>query len=179
MIASGAGGGKVQTWDARTGKRLMMFEGHKPWTKIIAFSSDGSTFAAAGGNTIVLWDARTGEHLTTLTVPVASVDGVALSPNGLTIASYGPYWDHTVRLWDVSTGEHLQTLEGHTGGIRFLTFSPDGRELSSASSDGTMLFWDLRHITTWGEIKRSEPVGGTRRSVELGGRWNFHLQPHL
>ena len=93
--------------------------------------------------------------------------GIALSPDGLTLASRGPYREHTVRLWDVSTGEHRQTLEGHIGAVRFLTFSPDGRELSSASSDGTMLFWDLRRPTTWGGIRGATVADEMRQLPEL------------
>ena len=101
--------------------------GHKGWVNTIAFSPDGSTFAAGGGeNAIVLWDVRTGERLATLEGHASIVLCVAFSPDGLTIASGGWYRDHTVRLWDVSTGEHLRTFEGHTSRFGTYRFLPMG-----------------------------------------------------
>ena len=35
-----------------------------------------------------------------------------------------------------------RNLRGHNGSVRSVVFSPDGKTLASASTDGTMLFWD-------------------------------------
>ena len=40
--------------------------------------------------------------------------------------------------------ELLAMLTGHVNGISALTFSPDGTTLASASTDGTVLFWNTK-----------------------------------
>ena len=74
---------------------------------------------------------------------------MAFSPDGTILASgaglvhgFGDP-DRTVRLWDVETGAHKQTLIGHTRSVSSVAFSPDGTTLASASTDGTVLLWDL------------------------------------
>ena len=44
-----------------------------------------------------------------------SVESVAFSPDGRTLASGSGYPDNTIRLWDAVTGAHQRTLMGAYG----------------------------------------------------------------
>jgi WD40 repeat protein len=48
-----------------------------------------------------------------------------------------------VHLWEAATGKKIRSYHGHRGEIEHLAFSADGRRLASASSDSTVLIWNV------------------------------------
>ncbi|NWJ96398.1 MAG: hypothetical protein HXX20_11505 [Chloroflexi bacterium] len=71
----------------------------------------------------------------------ASVNSVAFSPDGKTLASGS--LDKTIILWDVTTHNQLATLKGHSDSVYSVAFSPDGKTLASGSVDNTIILWDV------------------------------------
>jgi WD40 repeat protein len=69
------------------------------------------------------------------------VTGVALSPDGRTIAAACD--DHQVRVWDAATGQLRAHLDGHADWVRAVAFSPDGQRLASGAKDHTVKLWDI------------------------------------
>jgi serine/threonine-protein kinase len=70
-----------------------------------------------------------------------ALNGIAISPDGKTLASGSV--DNTIRLWDVATGEERATLTGHRNEIVELAFTQDGKTLVSCSSDDTIRVWNV------------------------------------
>jgi WD40 repeat protein len=70
-----------------------------------------------------------------------SVDRVAFSPDGTTIATAS--WDGTAKLWNSATGRELQTLPADPGRVvRAVGFSPDGKRVVTGGSGKVAKVWD-------------------------------------
>jgi len=76
----------------------------------------------------------------TLNGHVDDVDTVAISPNGLLVASGSA--DKTIKLWKLHTGQELRTIQD-TDWLKSVAFSPDGQTLASGNNDGTIKIWQL------------------------------------
>jgi WD40 repeat protein/serine/threonine protein kinase len=148
-LVTGRQDGRVQVWDARTGKEVQTLGSHKGGVPGVVFSRDGRHLASVSHDGAVkLWDATRldKEQEARLLTDRAWVSGpflnVAFSPDGRTLATGGK--KYTVKLWDVRTGQEPQTLRGHTGDVCAVAFSPDdhGRWIASAGEDSTVKVWD-------------------------------------
>jgi RNA polymerase sigma factor (sigma-70 family) len=72
---------------------------------------------------------------------LASVDCLAYSPDGKTLASGGGYGDASIRLWEPATGKEILKIKDG-GVVRDLVWTPDGKLLVSASDGDGVRFWD-------------------------------------
>ena len=123
--------------------------------RAVAFAPDGRTLATTtdGDGNIILWDLSGPAHPAPLgpplTGPADGIIGVALAPDGRTLAVASG--EGRVILWDLSEPTHPSRLgdpddsligppgNGEKAG---LAFSPDGLTLVSATTDRTTI-WDL------------------------------------
>jgi hypothetical protein len=55
--------------------------------------------------------------------------------------------EDNIQLWEAASGRVRRTFSGHTNSISDAAFAPDGRTLLSASSDTTILVWDVARQT--------------------------------
>ena len=157
----------LDTESGKLKKSLMMQFGLSLGIKIVLFSPDGATLASNDYKRLLLWDVVTGKYRT-LEEHAESIEGLAFSPDGRTIATGS--MDQTIILWDVVTGSVKHTLKGHTDSVTSVSFSPDGKTLASGSADNTIRFWDIETGTHVKTFKESE-VNVTQISFSPNGQF--------
>ncbi|OKH32716.1 hypothetical protein NIES2119_25150 [[Phormidium ambiguum] IAM M-71] len=148
----------VRIWEVKSGKLLVICQGHNNWVRFVVFSPDGKTLASCGADcTVKLWNVQDGVCIKTFVGHQHEVFAVAYSPDGQRLASASG--DRTIKLWDIRDGHCLQTLTGHTDWVRSVAFSPDGKILASAGADRTIRLWEV-----------GDGEQGSRGAEEQGGR---------
>jgi WD40 repeat protein len=169
-IAAGYGDGArggVVLWDTTNRQRLreaplVVKEGE---VTSVAFSRDGETIAAGYRNLhphgsvggpvggVVLWKAAGRERLAEALFDVkeGSVDSVAFSPDGKTIAAgYGAFGGGSgggVVLWDAAGRKRLLDVPLYVkeGDVNSVVFSPDGKTIAAGyfgGGGGGVMLWD-------------------------------------
>ena len=117
-----------------------------------------------GFHTVRLWDVASGQEKATLQGHTSSVESVAFSPDGTTLASASD--DRTVVLWELASGQEKATFQGHTHAVISVAFSPDGTTLASGSWDGTVLLWDMSPYITTPPVATPDSTPLSRTEVE-------------
>ena len=145
----------------------------------LSYSRDGKRLATASvDGSARLWDTETGKLLRSFEGHEGPVSGVALSPDGMILATVGSD-DRTVKLWEAGNGRLRLSLDKQASGISCLAFSPDGKLLAGAIRDGAaqVCIWEAATgrsrrvisvpINLWSVV--FSPDGKTVAAG--GGRW--------
>jgi WD40 repeat protein/DNA-binding SARP family transcriptional activator len=128
-------------------------------------ASDKAAFGQGDGSVILL-NLHTGQTKRLSGRASGSINAVAFSRDGQTIASADE--DGTISVWNVRTGTFRETLKGHTAAAQEVVFSPDGRTLYTAGFDGSVIAWDLGGARRLGEPFRFA-TQTTRGAAGSGG----------
>jgi WD40 repeat protein len=110
----------VRVWDVRTGKQLLIIQGHAGPVQAVAFSPDGTKLV--GGT------ARPPRGRGGLVAPPPPLRTEGEEPEPA--AEPAPAAPE-VCVWDAQSGKELLKLTGHTGDVRCVAFSPDGKRIAS------------------------------------------------
>src|SRR5262249_55673415 len=152
--------GTLRLWDECTGKELHRITASDAPFVSVAFSPDGTIFAASQTNYqgIRIWDARTGQEGPAFENPQYWFGKVIVSPDSKIIAAAGAR--HRIALWDAATGRLVRRLHGNEdcGFPPPIAFSPDGRLLVSGRINRIVQLWDA---ATGAEVHRIQVPPGT------------------
>jgi WD40 repeat protein len=137
-LASALGARGIALTDMVTGQIRMIATDTA--VSALTFSRNGSqiTTGHVGGG-IETWDVASGSQVQTLSGHAKAVLGMAVSPDGHTLASAGE--DRTVRVWDTMTGQELLCLTDCKARVNAVAFSPDGYTLAAADHTGAITLW--------------------------------------
>jgi WD40 repeat protein len=136
----------VKIWEVGTWREMLQLSCHpgaRPVTaggdRKVAWTPDGGKIAAGSvWGWVVMWDATTGREVLSFKAHTAPIRSIAISPNGLRIATASR--DRTVKIWDTA-GRQLLTLRGHDKGVDSVAWSPSEAWLISSGGDGLRI-WD-------------------------------------
>jgi WD40 repeat protein len=163
----------------------------------VGFGRGGQLLASCSMNTraIKLWDVTSGKQLRDFAGHSGSVRGLALAPDGLSLATVGcrgAYWqpdaltasDVSVRLWDLE-GKARWSFQGHAAPVTSLAITGDGQTIVSGSLEGWVRVWDAatgqeRHVLAGnGGFVSSVAISPDGKTGLWGGhggnvtRWNL------
>ena len=166
MLASAGADGTVRIWDPISGKQLQKLQIGTNSFAALSFSADGRSMAAgegsrtpvgnnasgryipiAGSGRVAIWNTMDFVLERIIEAHTSGVVGLALSPDGLKLASCGV--DRNVKLFDCTTGELLVARTNSEATVFDVAFLPGGKEIATVS-------W-LPHLDS-GEITIADAV---------------------
>lgn len=132
--------GSLEIVDLSTGGRRELLAGGGARIERVACSRRGLIAAATDGGAGRLWSGATGELLRTFDDQPGGVHGVAFSPDGETLLTWGRRGTAWVR---TGAGEPLGKEFAFDGSLSIAVFSADGFWIAAAGSEGRVEVWDV------------------------------------
>jgi WD40 repeat protein len=132
---------RLAVFDAASGKKTALCDGHEVDVRAFTFSPDGTRLASGGEDRVArLWDPATGALLATCRGHLSKVLYVAFRGDGQRLVTASS--DGTVRQWDAASGREVEPpYERHSGDVTAAVYSPDGESVASTGTDRTVRVW--------------------------------------
>ena len=146
VLVTTTASGKVQSWDALSGRSLAGPVETGDTSSVVAVSPNGTRIATGGVNQVVrLWDSSLNPIATSPEKHDDQIMALSFLPDGR-ILSAG--FDSELWRWSGAAGSdgRLAGTEIGAGNAAFrsLAVSPDGTTAATGDTDGAILFWDTR-----------------------------------
>lgn len=165
-LAVGGGDGRLELFDAGTGKGVAVLPGHGGAVWGLAAAPDGRLLASTSADqTVKLWKPTGGQLRSVLVGHHRDVVGGEFDRFGRVLATTGH--DGSVRVWNVARGREEAVYRGHRDAVSWVAFHPDGRWLATAGQDGRVMVWD-RHDRQDCRSLAGNPVGSAAVVVASG-----------
>jgi len=153
-IATSSKDSSIRLWNTVTGQVLTVLTGHvEAVTALCCCPSSNVLYSASIDLTLKAWDLRkffkafdkgmkdaVCRTLYTVKAHDKDINGLAISPNGIILASASQ--DKSVKMWAASDGKLLHTCGGHKRGVWCVAFSTVDRILASGSADSSVRIWN-------------------------------------
>ncbi len=154
LIATGAGDGRLNLWDASTHRLLHSLKADSRSVDALEFSVDDRRLVSGGhADGVELWDPASGELLQRLDCGSRRVLTVAVSADGRTVAA--AIIGGTTLLWDAASGARIASFDRDEA--RAGRFSPDGRYFAVGMRQAVKL-WDVaQRGFVWSTALGSDP----------------------
>ncbi|KAG1728179.1 uncharacterized protein EDB91DRAFT_1314356 [Suillus paluster] len=143
---------------------IRRYEGHKGSVLAVAVPDKRSMVTGSKDKMLHLWDMNSGVVVKKLKGHTDWVRALAVSQDGLLIASSD--WSGKVLAWHGDTGESITTraIAAHSTYINSLEFSPDRVVLASGSFDKTTKLWSTKTWRLEGNLNCGDEVNCIRYS---------------
>ena len=133
----------VELWDMAADRLSRIGWNARPSSaplRAVTFSADGRLLAAGKDWEVKIWDRESGSELQSWSTQGNSVDGIAFTPAGTSLAATN---GSSVIVWDLAAPREPRRLAAHERDqVMAVAFSPDGRLLATASRAGSVKLWD-------------------------------------
>jgi cytochrome c len=127
-------------WSLTRNAAVQVMRFHDAAVNAVIWLKDGRIASAGADGHIALWTPGRPTPDTVLDGHKGPIAGLALSPDGATLASAA--WDRSVRLWPLAGGAP-RVLEGNANNVNGVAFTPDGKSVVSAGYDASLRIWPL------------------------------------
>jgi WD40 repeat protein len=139
----------------------------------MAFSPDGRLLACGSREETAVWELSSRKLRFKFATAAHWNWTQRFSPDGRLLARLTS--NDAVEVWDVVSGKQVATFQGHDSAVKAFAFTPDGAHIITASSDCTLLAWDVAGAVAAARAARQEYPAPTKK--ELADSWKDLSSP--
>lgn len=145
ILSSGSQKDKIlKLIDAKNGKVLKVFRGHKDYITAFALSYN-SQYAISGTQSgeVIVWDIKNKKQFTTIQIS-SPIRSIALTPKAeyAIVAIKGG----VIKIFDIKQVKLIVEFQAHTKDILSIFVSRGGKYILTSSKDASAILWSIKNI---------------------------------